>query len=206
MLLEANLIDEVQMKVALAEQARTGLKFGSTLVELKFIDENVLAAFLSRQIDIPCISLLHVEIPRKITRTLSPDVAHRCHAIPVRIHNEQLEVAMADPTDIDLLRILEGEAGMTVSPLVAPQSSIEKMLDKLYPIDDDSTLSAEPDASIHEVTDPMFRDLIEEIESGDFDSRLEHIEEKLEQVWTILEKILRHIEQERVSAHLHDRE
>lgn len=194
------------MKVALAEQARTGLRFGSTLVELKFIDENVLAAFLSKQIDIPCISLLHVEIPRKITRMLSPDVAHRCHAIPVRIHDDQLEVAMSDPTDIDLLRVLESDAGMTVSPLVAPQSSIEKMLDKLYPIDDDSTLAADPGPSSHEVTDPMFRDLIDEIESGDFDGRLERIEEKLEEVWTILEKILRHIEQERISTHLHNHE
>jgi len=65
MLVAANLIDEVQMQIALAEQKQTGKRFGSTLVELKFIDENVLAAFLSKQIDIPCISLLHVDIPRK---------------------------------------------------------------------------------------------------------------------------------------------
>ena len=63
MLVAANLIDEVQMQIALAEQRQTGKRFGSTLVDLKFIDENVLAAFLSRQIDVPCISLLHIDIP-----------------------------------------------------------------------------------------------------------------------------------------------
>src|ERR687891_2895803 len=75
MLLAANLIDEVQMQIALAEQRRTGKRFGSTLVDLKFIDENVLAAFLSKQTDVPCISLLHIDIPRKVLRRLSREAA-----------------------------------------------------------------------------------------------------------------------------------
>src|SRR4029079_6945506 len=94
MVIAENLIDEVQMQIALAEQRQSGKRFGSTLVELQFIDENVLAAFLSKQIDIPCISLLHVDIPRKVLRKLTREVVMECRAIPVRIENEQLEVAM----------------------------------------------------------------------------------------------------------------
>src|SRR5829696_6419918 len=94
MLIAANLIDEVQMQVALAEQRGSGKRFGSTLVELKFIDENVLAAFLSKQIDVPCISLLHVDIPKKILRKLNRATALACKAIPVRIEGDRLEVAM----------------------------------------------------------------------------------------------------------------
>ena len=56
MLVAANLIDEVQMQIALAEQRQSGKRFGSTLVDLQFIDENVLAAFLSRQMDVFCTS------------------------------------------------------------------------------------------------------------------------------------------------------
>src|SRR5688572_29852443 len=100
MLIAANLIDEVQMQVALSEQRRTGKRFGSTLVDLKFIDENVLAAFLSKQIDIPCISLLHVDVPKKILRKLPRSVVIDCKAIPVRMDGDRLEVAMVDPSDI----------------------------------------------------------------------------------------------------------
>src|ERR687883_821623 len=85
MLVAANLIDEVQMSIALAEQRQTGKRFGSTLVDLKFIDENVLAAFLSKQMDVPCISLLHIDIPKRVLRKLPREVALACHAIPVRI-------------------------------------------------------------------------------------------------------------------------
>src|SRR5258706_5010535 len=145
MLLAANLIDEVQMQIALAEQKQTGKRFGSTLVELKFIDENVLAAFLSKQIDVPCISLLHIDIPKRVLRKLTREAAFACRAIPVRIDDlGRLEVAMVDPTDVDTLIRLEAASSMTVSPLIAPESSIGSMIDRLYPeeVGEDETLAA----------------------------------------------------------------
>lgn len=196
MLLAANLIDEVQMQIALAEQRQTGKRFGSTLVDLKFIDENVLAAFLSKQIDIPCINLLHIDIPKKVLRKVPARVARECQAIPIRIEGTRLEVAMVDPTDIDYIQILETVCGMTVSPLIAPQSSIEKMIDRFYPFEsaNDDTLATRMPVDVPMPQDPIFRDLIEEIESGDFDERLNRIEESLNHIWVLLEKVLRKLE------------
>lgn len=197
MLLAANLIDEVQMRVALAEQQRTGKKFGSTLVDLQFIDENVLAAFLSKQIDIPCISLLHIDVQKKVLRKLTPGVARECRAIPIRLDDEnRLEVALADPTDVDLIQKLEKATGMTVSPLIAPQSSIEKMVEQFYPADPGEDTLTSRGAKQSRVADPMFRDLIDELDTGDIDGRLTRIEENLQQIWILLEKILRRVEAE----------
>jgi hypothetical protein len=196
MLLAANLIDEVQMHIALSEQKNSGKRFGSTLVELKFIDENVLAAFLSKQIDVPCISLLHVDIPRKVLRKLPRAAAFECKAVPVRIDGDKLEVAMVDPTDIDVLVKLESAAGMTVSPLIAPESSIATMIERCYPEerDEDDTLSGRQKPQRNMPNDPIFWDIVAEMESGDLDERLVRIEQKLEQVWVLLEKILRTVE------------
>ncbi|HVR44126.1 MAG TPA: hypothetical protein VMS56_11865 [Thermoanaerobaculia bacterium] len=199
MLLAANLIDEVQMKIALAEQERTGKKFGSTLVDLKFIDENVLAAFLSKQMDVPCISLLHIEIPKKVVRRVPARIARECRAIPIRVQGEELEVAMVDPTDRELIEVLETATGMKVVPLIAPQSSLEKVIETLYPLSEevDDTVAA----PMPGVSDPQFRDLIEEIENADFEARFDRIEEKLDQLWTLLERVLRKVEDgERVSS------
>lgn len=192
MLLAANLIDEVQMKIALADQQRTGRKFGSALVELKFIDENVLAAFLSKQMDVPCISLLHIEIPKKVARRVPARVARECRAVPIRFDGDQLEVAMVDPTDSELLDILETTSGMKIFPLVAPESSIDKVIEALYPITwaGDDTVAA----PVPGITDPQFRDLIDEIESADFEERFDRIEQKLDQLWTLLERVLRKLE------------
>ncbi len=195
MLLAANLIDEVQMSIALAEQRQTGKRFGSTLVELKFIDENVLAAFLSRQIDIPCISLLHIEIPKKLARKMNRAFALECKAVPVRMdeHN-RLEIAMADPTDTEVLAKLEKATGMTIAPLIAPESSIGMVIDKVYPPESsgEDTLSIKQKKNT--VTDPMFLDLVAELESADLDQRLTRIEKSLDQIWILLEKVLRTVE------------
>lgn len=192
MLLAANLIDEVQMKIALSEQQRTGRKFGSALVDLKFIDENVLAAFLSRQMDVPCISLLHIDIPKKVARRVPARVARECRAVPIRVDGDQLEVAMVDPTDHDLLDILETTSGMQIAPLVAPESSIDKVLEVLYP----KTWAGDDTVAAHVpgITDPQFRDLIEEIENADFEERFDRIEQKLDQIWTLVERVLRKLE------------
>jgi type IV pilus assembly protein PilB len=198
MLVSANLIDEVQMQVALAEQERTGKKFGSTLVDLKFVDENVLAAFLSKQVDVPCISLLNIDIPKKVLRRVPSKLAHECSAIPIRVDENRLEVAMVDPTDIDLVEKLELGTGMTVIPRIAPQSSIEKMIERLYPLSEsgsgEDTLSARDAELVSRAADPIFLDLIEEIESADLDQRLKKIEEGVSEIWTLLEKILRRLE------------
>ncbi len=195
MLLAANLIDEVQMQVALAEQKQTGHRFGSTLVELKFIDENVLAAFLSKQIDIPCISLLNIDIPKKVVRKLNRALATECQAIPVRMENGRLDVAMVDPTDVDLLARLEEETGMTVSPLIAPESSIAMMIEKFYPEETDADSTIVQHAAQHAITtDPIFKDLIEDLDRPDIDQRLTRIEQSLERIWTLLERLLREVE------------
>jgi hypothetical protein len=192
MLLAANLIDEVQMKIALEEQKRTGRKFGSALVDLKFIDENVLAAFLSKQMDVPCISLLHIDIPKKVARRIPARVARECRAVPIRFDGDLLEVAMVDPTDEEFLDILETTSGMKIAPLVAPESSIDKVLQVIYPTTwaGDDTVAAQ----VPGITDPQFRDLIEEIENADFEERFDRLEQKLEQIWTLVERVLRKLE------------
>jgi hypothetical protein len=196
MLVSANLIDEVQMQIALAEQRRTGKRFGSTLVDLKFIDENVLAAFLSKQIDVPCISLLHIDVPKKIVRRMTRNSALECQAIPVRIEGERLEVAMVDPTDAETIARVERVVGMPVTPLIAPESSIQTMIERFYPDEEhgENTLAAKSRAAADSVTDPIFRDLIEELDDADLDGRLGRMEKSLDQIWTLLERLLRTLE------------
>lgn len=132
MLLEANLIDEIQMQIALEVQRKSGKRFGSTLVDLKFIDENVLAAFLSKQVDIPCVSLLNIAIPPRLLAMIPGEMARRLNAIPFKMEDGVLFVAMTDPTDINAVTEIEARTDCPITPLIAPQSSVDKMILKCY--------------------------------------------------------------------------
>ncbi|HPR64605.1 MAG TPA: hypothetical protein PK014_10320 [Thermoanaerobaculia bacterium] len=181
MLLESNLIDEIQMKIALEDQKRTGKRFGSTLVDLKFIDENVLAAFLSKQMDIPCINIMHVDVSPRAKDLVPYKVAKECEAVPIKIDQGRLYVAMVDPTDINLISKLEEAAERPVTPFIAPQSSIDTKLQQVY-------------FTSHETLDednPMFTDIINEVEGlSHFQERLSSIEDELKDIRKLLKKVL----------------
>ncbi len=185
MLLEANLIDEVQMKIALEVQKKTGKRFGSTLVDLKFIDENVLAAFLSKQIDIPCISLLNIAIPEEVISKIPYELAKKTLSMPIKIENNFLYVAMVDPTDLNSINEIENATNMPVVPLIAPQSSIEKVIKKYY----EKEKLEETKPSLEEL-----KSLLEEIDSSpnleNIEERIKGIEKKVEEIIIILKECL----------------
>ena len=177
MLLEANLIDPVQLQIALREQKGNHLRLGSTLVSLRFVDENVLAAFLSKQTDIPCISLLNIELPSRVLRVLKPEDAHRLQAIPVRFDGSTLFLALEDPFNVDVLDEASRLTGLQVQPFIAPQSSINAALRRFYPLGESA--AAEPDAS----TPGAIPGLLEEVESESVVvARLRRIEKRLDKL------------------------
>jgi len=132
LLLEANLIDEIQLRVALQEQATTGERLGSALVHLGFIDEAVLAAFLSKQADLPCVNIHRLYIPPEIVSLIPKAIAFENAIIPIRRSGNTLYLAMADPLDQEDLDIEADITGLEVMPLIAPEFRLKKSLERFY--------------------------------------------------------------------------
>ena len=99
--------------------------------------------------------------------------------------------------DLEILERIENAAGMTVVPLIAPESSIEAMVEKFYPEETtgEETLTARNrHAARNQPADPIFWDIVAELETGDLDQRLTRIEQNLDRIWVLLEKVLRTLE------------
>lgn len=189
LLLEANLIDEVQLKIALEEQKRLGTKFGSTLIALHFIDENVLTAFLSKQLDMPCVSLHNIEITPKVLAKIPKEIALKYEVLPIRIDKNSLYVAMTDPLDVELIEELEKITSLRVIPMVAPQSSIRECLKSRYETFQEKINSFDNIPS-------GFEEVIKEVEELhtlgpaflEVKKKLEEIDKKVDKIISILEK------------------
>jgi len=184
MLLEANLIDEVQMEIALQEQKTRGTRFGSTLLALHFVDENVLTAFLARQLDIPCVSLSNLEIQPRLFEALPKDVALKYRVLPVREEGGKLHLAMCDPMDWETIEAVEKVSGLAVAPMVAPESSILESIERHYPAPEGTR------KSIEEAGAGAFPDLIREIEEMDvFGRHFRKLEDRLERLEDAMARI-----------------
>lgn len=128
-------IDEI-----LAEQraAPNHARFGTLAVSLGFCQpEHVWAAWcdqLGGRID--TIDLERVGVDAQAIECLPRRRAHELRAIPVRLWEGQLVVAVADAARAPAVRALAGELGANVRCVLADAAQIERALEKYYPAAD----------------------------------------------------------------------
>lgn len=134
LLVKANLIDGVQLRVALTAQKDSGERLGTTLVELGFIEESVLAAFLSKQADMPCINITNIHIPEDVRVLVPKEIALKYEVVPIRRAGDVLYLAMADPFNAETVLAVEQvlPGPLSVTPMIAPEVSLKKCLQRYY--------------------------------------------------------------------------
>jgi len=187
LLLSANLIDEIQLRVALQEQADTGERLGSCLVHLGFIDEAVLAAFLSRQADLPCVNIQGLHVPDKILKLIPKQLAFERSIIPIRRSGDVLYLAMADPFDEVAVKQASEVTGLTIVPMIAPEFRLKKSLERFY-----EGRKEEP-APPERVTSELVG-LVEEMEADSIQQmskKLEHLAGRVDALTNSIENLRR---------------
>jgi MSHA biogenesis protein MshE len=118
LLVEQGLITEDQLKLALGEQRKLGMKLGRTLVEIGLTTENEILEALSNQLHIPLIDLRHFNFKAELVRLLPETMARRYRAIVLDKHGDEIQIGMADPTDLfaydEIDRLLKGKLKLAV--------------------------------------------------------------------------------------------
>lgn len=132
MLVTGGLIKEDQLKKALDEQKKRGGKVGEILVDLGFVSEHNLAAFLARQLQIPYIEIEKQLVDPEAVKLVPGALARRIGAIPLYRDKESLVVAMADPLNIFGYDDIQKAAGRQITQVVATRSDILKAIDRYY--------------------------------------------------------------------------
>src|SRR5512132_2917005 len=99
------------LEQALAEQERSRLPLGRVLIGLGLITTRDLAEALAEQHGLAFVDLNETKLDDEAATLLPEGVARRYDAMPVRVENGTLVVAVADPTNIlahDDLRLALG--------------------------------------------------------------------------------------------------
>ncbi len=132
LLVRNKLIDDKQLAKALEEQRGSGGRLGASLVKLGFLQEEDLAAFLSRQYGVPSINLNEFEIDQGVIQLISSDVVQKYQLVPVNRAGATLIVAMADPSNIFAIDDIKFMTGYNVEVVVASETCIKGAIDKYY--------------------------------------------------------------------------
>ena len=128
MLVEAGVISEQALRMALSEQRRWGGTLGRTLIDMKAISEQELVEALSKQLALPTIELDDLEIPPTVLELVPGEIAEQYSVVPFAQPMKFLDVAMADPTNIGVIDELRIRTQLNIRPYLAGPKMIERAL------------------------------------------------------------------------------
>lgn len=103
MLVDATLLTEEQLRMAVDFQKSVGGKLGAILVKLRFIEEQTLLKFIARQQGLPIVNLDELVLPENLVKRIPAKLMEKHCVVPIHFHDGVLAVAMADPFDYDAL-------------------------------------------------------------------------------------------------------
>ncbi|MDP2157146.1 MAG: hypothetical protein Q8K68_05500 [Nitrospirota bacterium] len=133
LLMEAGLIDEMQLKSALAHQKEWGGRLGAVLIRKGFVKETAMISVIEDQMGMSCIPLDKFEKPsEEVMRLVKEDIARKFGILPQKFDGRTLLAATSDPTDLKMLDDLGFLLGVRVKPVLALESDIHTAIDHFY--------------------------------------------------------------------------
>ena len=148
LLIESGLLTIDKLKDALEAQKSTGKRLGEALIDMKIISEEEMAFSLAMQLKIPFIDLTDYSIKDDILDCIPEEVCQKFKCIPLSMKNSILDVAMADPLDLHIMKDLQFITGYNIQPAIATRSQIMDKLQRHY----------HPERSIKDVADEFAGD------------------------------------------------
>ena len=132
-LIQAGLISEDDLQVALAEHKKTGERVGSVLVRLNLATEKQITKALAYQLGFPYASLSDEPPDPAAIVLISKDVALKRVCVAVKLEKNLLTVAMSDPLLFSLVQDLEFQTGYRIKQVVATRTDILEAIETGYP-------------------------------------------------------------------------
>ncbi len=149
LLIESGLLTIDKINDALDIQKKTGKRLGEVLIEMQIISEEEIAFALAMQLRIPFIDLSTHGIKDDVMGYIPKEVCQKFVCLPIALKDNILDVAMADPLDLNIMKDLQFITGYNIQPAISTRSQIIENLKRYY----------NPEKSIKDVADEFIGDV-----------------------------------------------
>jgi general secretion pathway protein E len=132
-LVERGKLDPANLDRALKlQETESRDKIGVILLRLGMVSGRDLADALADQLDIPIAQASDFPELPLLEERLSPKFLRQSQAVPLREDDEELALAIADPTDSYVISAVQMASGKRVRPFIAAPNEIDAALERLY--------------------------------------------------------------------------
>lgn len=158
LLISAGILDELQVKSALARQQRWGGKFGENVIALEFCDAETLNRVVAKQLGVRPVSIRRTRIDLTLLQKFPKNIALKQMVLPLSTDGKSFTVAMADPNDGEAARDTEFRLGKRLNIMVADAKALAARIEQAYQAMEAGESELEPES--------------EEIDAADADPNL----------------------------------
>jgi hypothetical protein len=141
LLIKEKLITAEQLEEALKSQTVYGVRLGSSLIEMGYLEEDALARVLSEKLGVPYVGSEQLsDIPKEVIRDFSRAMVIKYRVVPFKLERNRLGLAMTDPNDFRTIEEIAFITGHVVQPYIAPDVHISHAQAKYYRVSSTESL------------------------------------------------------------------
>ncbi len=130
----------VHYKIITQEQLEEGLKIkknsekriGKILIDLGRVTQDEINWVLGKQLSLPYVQVNIGNIDIQLSKNISEDTLRKFKAIPIMELNNELVIAMADPTDEEAIEMIKEVTKRKLKFVLASFENIDETIDQIF--------------------------------------------------------------------------
>lgn len=136
LLIQAGLIDELQLTRALGEQKQWGKRLGQMLLKLGFVEEADLLGVLAKQLGLSAVRLEGKRVDPEVLELIPAQLARKHRCLPLFVKRvggiDELYLGMDDPSDLAAIDDLSFRTGRRIHPVLVGSFELSDALERFY--------------------------------------------------------------------------
>jgi len=132
MLIHYKIITPEQLKEGLKIQKNKGKRIGEILIDLGRVTQDEINWILGKQLNLPYVQVNVDNIDIQLSKNISEDILKKFKVIPIMELNDELVVAMADPTDKEAIEMIKEVTKRKLKIVLASFKNIDETIDRIF--------------------------------------------------------------------------
>lgn len=131
-LVHYKIITPEQLEKSLGIQKNREKRIGEILINLKMVTQDEINWVLGKQLNLPYIQIKVENIDIQLSKNISEDTLRKYKVIPIIELNDELVVAMADPTDEEAVKAIKRVIQKKLRYALASYKNIDETIDRIF--------------------------------------------------------------------------
>jgi len=131
-LMHYKIITPEQLEEGLEIQKNMEKRIGEILIDLGRVKQDEINWVLGKQLNLPYVQINVDNINTQLSKNISENALRKFKAIPIMELNDELVIAMADPTDEEAIKMIKEVTKKKLKLVLASFENIDETINRIF--------------------------------------------------------------------------